>query len=136
MHVFLCSIQTFQFRPVLADDLLQLRALFGDLLERALDLLDHCSASGGGTGIVCFRPSSGDRCVLEVPGSQAGVVYKLLPDTNYCCCSSFRYQVLLGHQFTCKHVLACKLAALLGHWRIETVTVAQFGVLIEQVVRQ
>lgn len=63
-------------------------------------------------------------------------MYKLLRDTNYCSCNSFRYQVLLGTQFTCKHVLAGKLAALLGQWRIETVTVAQFNVLIEQVVRQ
>lgn len=141
LEMFLCH-QTLTISipsTVLADDLLQLRALFGDLLERALDILDRCNvvAVGGAGGLICFRPPTGDRCVIGVPGSQAGVVYKLLRDTNYCCCSSFRYQVLLGtQQFTCKHVLAGKLAALLGLWRIQTVTVAQFGVLIEQVVRQ
>lgn len=111
--------------------MLQLRALFGDLLDRALDVLDRAAA------ITCYRPASGvQRQLLEVAGSTAGTVYKLLPDTNYCGCSAFKYQVLLGGRLTCKHVLACKLARLLGRWRYETVPIAQFGVLCEQIGRQ
>ncbi|XP_053673611.1 zinc finger SWIM domain-containing protein 7-like [Anopheles nili] len=90
--------------------LLELEALFGHrLLLRAIEIID------GKQLITLYRTPDGDSALVEVPGSQLGTVYKVFPHINFCACESFRGNVLSeNNQPTCKHVLAARLALILG----------------------
>lgn len=109
-----------------------MRSLFGETLDRALYILDH-------TAITRYDLIDGNRKLLEVKGS-TGCVYKLLPNSNFCSCEAFKYQVLLGHgphqHFTCKHVLAGRLAPFLGRLQVERVPSDKFAILMQHFARQ
>lgn len=116
-------------------DLLQLRSLFGDTLDRALYILDH-------TEVTRYELIEGNRKLLEVKGS-TGCIYKLFPNSNFCSCESFKYQVLLSSgtqtqqpQFTCKHVLAAKLAPFLGRLEVKRLPSDKFNFLMQQLAKQ
>lgn len=83
---------------------LQLFALFGDLLSRALILVDKRAISQytyQDQPPIYAVTSGKDRYLV-----QSGV--------NFCSCPSHRYQVTQSNaEFTCKHVLACRLATIL-----------------------
>lgn len=138
--------------PVSDSDLQLLRSLFGgDLLQRSLDILDRCAP----TGLTCYRPpaasttSASDspadvaRSVFEVPANRAHVPpYKLLPAINFCTCQSYRLRVLLQPStttpvtatFTCKHVLACRLAQLLRRLHVRPCTADELNAHLEDVL--
>ena len=52
-----------------------------------------------------------------------GVPYTLFPRVNYCSCHAYRFQVIGSQTFlTCKHVLAARLAEIVGKGRDISVT--------------
>lgn len=94
--------------------MLELYGLFGDQLQTALDIIDRDK-------IKIFRRASDNRQYIEIV-EQQNLIYKLLPNINYCMCADFRDKVITssGQLYTCHHVLAAKLAVLLGKAKIET----------------
>ena len=53
----------------------------------------------------------------------SGVPYTLFPKVNYCSCHAYRFQVVGSQTFlTCKHVLAARLAEIVGKGRDLPVT--------------
>lgn len=94
-------------------DLLELYGLFGDQLYAALDIIDRDK-------VTIFRRASDNRQYIEI-FMQQNSIHKLLPNINYCMCADFREKVIAtGELYTCHHVLAAKLAILLGKAKIET----------------
>lgn len=111
------------------EDLLELHGLFGNILESALDIIDR-------EKIKIVRAQSRIREYIEI-FDRNGQVHKLFPNINYCPCHSFRIQVLqLQSQYTCKHVLAAKLAQLLDKQKEEILADDLFNSLIEQISTQ
>jgi predicted nucleic acid-binding Zn finger protein len=102
-----------------------LESLLGhNLLERALDLIDKKK-------IVCYKTKSELNKILEIEGSQREV-YKFFPEINYCSCYSFRFQVLKNQQaYTCKHVLAARIALILDRVQEEVVSEENFKYLLK-----
>lgn len=93
-------------------DLLELNGIFGSVLEAALDIIDREKVT------LC-------RCdvreYIEIAEHQ-NLVFKVLPNINFCMCSAFREQVLNTNEaYTCKHVLAARLAVLLRKVKVEVV---------------
>ncbi|XP_058062489.1 zinc finger SWIM domain-containing protein 7-like [Anopheles bellator] len=95
-------------------DLLQLESLFNKaLLERALLIVY------GKRPIVIYQSPDKANTLVEVPGSDAAIVYKHFPSTNYCCCESFRCSVVKHKsQALCKHLLATRLALALNRIQV------------------
>lgn len=90
---------------VVREDLLQLHGIFGSVLESALDIVDK-----GQVKVYC---SHDKREVIEIKDQQE--VHIFYANINYCPCRTFRERVLqFGQQYTCKHVLAARLAKLIG----------------------
>lgn len=109
-HFFI--ILMFLSHAVPDKDLLELYGLFGDQLQTALDIIDRDK-------IKIFRRASDKREYIEIV-EQQNSIYKLLPNINYCMCADFREKVITSGQFyTCHHVLATKLAVLLGKAKTE-----------------
>lgn len=94
-------------------DFLELHGIFGSqLLEESLDLIDR-------EKLTIYKCES--REYIEIVDHQ-NLIFKLLPNINYCMCPTFRDQVIRTHEsYTCKHVLAAKLALLLGKIKVESV---------------
>lgn len=118
----LCS-----FIAVTDDELQELYGLFGDTFERALDIIDKLT-------IKVYKKQVNNRTIIEVPGSNNSV-YRFFPNVNYCTCEAYQYLVLKSRsQYTCKHILAAKIA-LLTHKNIvtEVLTDVQFNVIIEHI---
>lgn len=95
--------------------LLNLYNIFGDILERALDLYEQGRVThifpSETVGVASYNVRNNARYLIQVKGL-SNVSYTLFPDINYCTCASFRCQVLNDKSlFTCKHVLAAWLAA-------------------------
>lgn len=104
--------------------MLELHGIFGETLKLALDIVDR-------DRVKIYRNTNLLRELIEIPGHQS-VVYKLLPNINYCSCQAFQRKVLFEQQsFTCKHVLAAKLAQILGKVTEEIVTDDLFNFLIQ-----
>lgn len=94
-------------------DLLELNGIFGSVLQVALDLIDR-------EKVTIFRRASDRREYIEIFEHQHAI-HKLLPNINYCMCTTFREKVLNTNElYTCGHVLAAKLAILLGKTKVET----------------
>lgn len=106
-----------------------LRHIFGGILEKALEIIDSDL-------IKLYTSVSRTREFLEAVGKN-GVVYKFFPNINYCPCQSFKVDVLgKKSQPTCKHVLAARLAQLLGQLTEEVISDDTFNYLILEVVKQ
>lgn len=119
-HIKWCSLflmdffQCFWIEYAVAEkDLLELYGIFGEQLQVALDIIDRDK-------ITIFRRASDNRQYIEIV-QQQNSIFKLLPNINYCMCADFREKVIAtGQLYTCNHVLAAKLAVLLGKPKIET----------------
>lgn len=112
--------------------MLELSGLFGDdLLESALNLID-CER------LKLCKASKNSRQFVEVePTYRTGLALKLFPDANYCPCEDFRAEVLLtDNQYTCRHVLAAKLAIISGKIAVEIVADDLFNFLVQQINEQ
>lgn len=107
-------------------EILELHNLFGDTLERALSIIDKSIIK------IYKKQVDNHRSIIEVPGSKDRV-YRFFPDINYCPCEAYAYQVLKSRsQYTCKHILAAKIALLTNkRVEIEILSAHQFDVIIE-----
>lgn len=92
--------------PVSREQFIQLFALFGDLLSRALILIDkNCI-----TLYTSFTQPN-NRIFIITSGKDR---YLVKPGINFCPCPAFRYQHIQSNADpTCKHVLACRLSGIL-----------------------
>lgn len=111
-----------------AEDLQELYGIFGEVLERALDLIDRDQ-------IKVYLPSKRGRQLLEIYG-QHGAIYRFFPNIVYCPCKFFKHFVLATKaEYTCKHVLAAKLATILDRCKEEIISEDAFTFLITEVAR-
>lgn len=113
-------------------DLLGLNGFFGkEVTEAALDILDS-------KRIKLYTTARKSRNFIEVePSYRTGTTFKIFPNINYCPCKSFRTEVLAKDiQYTCKHVLASKLAIISGKFTTEIVSDDLFIFLIQQISEQ
>lgn len=93
--------------------MLELYGIFGDQLRAALDIIDRDK-------ITIYRRAGDNRQYIEIT-QQKNSIFKLLPNINYCMCAEFREKVIGSRElYTCHHVLAAKLAGLLGKAEIKT----------------
>lgn len=92
---------------VLQDDLIELYGIFGDVLHAALDLIDH-------NRIKLYTLASRRRQIVEIQAAHtSSYSFKFFPHTNYCPCNAFVEQVIRNADtYTCRHVLAAKLAMI------------------------
>lgn len=89
--------------------------LFGCQIQSALDIIDR-------EKVTIYRRAGDQREYIEVIEHQSSIC-KLLPNINYCMCVTFREKVITNNEwYTCKHVLAAKLAKLTGKAKLETTT--------------
>lgn len=109
------------------DELQELFGLFGDTFERALNIIDKLI-------IKVYKKQVNNRTIIEIPGSNSSV-YRLFPNVNYCTCESYQYLVLKSRtQYTCKHILAAKVALLTNKNTVtEVLTDFQFNVIVEHI---
>ncbi|XP_014474981.1 PREDICTED: zinc finger SWIM domain-containing protein 7-like [Dinoponera quadriceps] len=96
--------------------LLKLYKLFGVTFERGLDLYERRRVTQISTSKIIIKEpcksANEANWLIQVKG-HSGALYTLFPETNYCTCDAFRYQVLKDRSaFTCKHVLAAWLASI------------------------
>ncbi len=107
----------------------ELFGLFGDTLERALDIIDKST-------IKLYKRQTNNRTIIEVSGSNNSI-YRFFPNINYCPCEAYQHQVLKSRsQYTCKHILAAKIALLLVKRNVVTEVMmndSQFNVIIESI---
>lgn len=117
----------FLYFVVTDDELQELFGLFGGTLERALDIIDK-------SVVKIYKKQVNNRTIVEIPGSN-NCVYRFFPNINYCTCEAYLYLVLKSRsQYTCKHILAAKIA-LLTNKNIETefLNDSHFNVIIEHI---
>lgn len=87
--------------------MLELNGLFGETLKPALDIVDRKK-------VKIYRNKCGEKELIEISSHQ-NIVYRLFPAVNYCSCKAFHRTVVRERQaFHCKHILAAKLAIILG----------------------
>lgn len=107
--------------------------LFGDeIVESALDLIDS-------KRLKLYTTTKNLRQFIEIESNyQTGLTtVKLFPNINYCPCKYFRENVLLNDtRYTCKHVLASKLAIISGKISIEIIADDLFNFLLQQINEQ
>lgn len=83
------------------DILLGLYSILGDIVVRALDIVDRRK-------VIRARQLGGKkREVFLVTGSNRS---KYTVRKHYCTCPAFKFQVVRGSALTCKHLLAVALA--------------------------
>lgn len=110
--------------PVLDEELLSLHSVFGDVLERALGILEKYPI------FVAYKIKYNPRTLIEIPGEHDRC-YRVFPRINYCPCPSFKHQVLERKaQVLCKHVLAARLAQILDRIAVHEVDKGQYWLLI------
>jgi predicted nucleic acid-binding Zn finger protein len=100
--------------------LLQLHAVFGNVLSLAAELLESCKITKYETADKC-------RKVYKIGSNLER--YTIYDSIIFCQCQSFQNQVLTDQiNLTCKHVLALKLNQITKSVRVvsETVTDSQF----------
>lgn len=67
-----------------------------------------------------YRDKSEGKELIEIPSHQS-IVYRLFPKVNYCSCKAFHQTVVKERlAFCCKHILAARLAIILGKITEET----------------
>lgn len=85
------------------------------MVDIALDIIDRRT-------IRFYQNINRTKSVIEVTVKQ-NQFYRFLPDKNYCSCDTFCCQVIdKCATFTCEHILAAKLAQLIGKIEIEIVS--------------
>lgn len=103
-------MQTNDFYSIISvadNDLLELNGLFGETLKQALDIVDR-------NKVKIYRDKSEGKELIEIPSHQS-IVYRLFPKINYCSCKGFHQTVVKERQaYICKHILAARLAIILG----------------------
>lgn len=105
-------------------ELLTLHSLFGGVLIKALDILEKYHT------LEVYMTSDKLRVLIEVKGEQDRC-YRLFERLNYCPCSSFKHQVIESkNQVCCKHILASRLALILGKTVETIVTKEQYLMLL------
>lgn len=105
--------QDYEQHKCLDDLLLGLNSLFSSLIiENALQLIDDDSV---------YLIEYQQRRVLQIVGSK-GDIYTILETVNFCMCDFFKYQVLKDKALCCKHVLAAKIAIIIGKYRTKIET--------------
>lgn len=111
-------------KQFLDEELLSLHSVFGVVLERALDILEKYPI------FVAYTTANYSRTLIEIPGEHERC-YRVFPRINYCPCPSFKHQVLERKaQVLCKHVLAARLAQILGRTTDYDVTQSQYMMLL------
>lgn len=100
---------------VIESDLLELHGIFGCILNAALDIIDRRK-------IIIYFNTAETRSIVEIRGKHDWY-YRLLPGINYCPCNIFHSNVTVNATaYTCEHVLAAKLARLIGNIEKEIVS--------------
>lgn len=105
----------------------ELSGLFGETLDRSLAILDK-------TSIKLYKRQANNRTIIEIAGSNSSI-YRLFPNVNYCPCEAYQYHVLKSRsQYTCKHILAAKIALLTNRDIVtEVMSDEQFTVIAESI---
>ncbi|MGP3668097.1 MAG: hypothetical protein ACKD6N_07520 [Candidatus Bathyarchaeota archaeon] len=88
---------------------LKLYRVFGKRFKNALKALDEKAVKK-----YVFRPSG--RVVWIVVGKERD--YEVIPLIGYCSCDDFYFRVLSSDIFSCYHIIAQKLAEVLGKYEI------------------
>lgn len=111
-------------KQLLDEDLLSLHAVFGAVLERALDILEKYPT------FVAYTTANKTRTLIEIQGENDRC-YRVFPRINFCPCRSFKHQVIERKaQILCKHVLAARIAQILGRITDHEVTGDQYLMLL------
>lgn len=111
---------------MLENEFVQLSFLIGEVVERALNIIDTKT-------ITLYRSTSkGNREIFEITGTNSEC-YKFFPNLNYCPCKAFKHQVLKQKEFMCKHVLAAKIASILNKVTVVEKKEEHFNYLIKQI---
>lgn len=111
---------------VLENEFVQLSFLIGEVVERALNIIDTKT-------ITLYRSASkGNREIIEITGTNSEC-YKFFPNLNYCPCKAYKHQVLKQKEFMCKHVLAAKIASILNKVTVIEKKEEHFNYLIKQI---
>lgn len=106
-------------------DLLILHSVYGVILQRALDILEKYST------LVAYTTADKLRVLLEINGDNDRV-YRVFPRINFCPCKAFKHQVIEKKlQVTCKHILAARIASILGKTVPHEVTADQYLMLLK-----
>ncbi|CAG4933433.1 unnamed protein product [Colias eurytheme] len=105
------------------EDLLTLHSAFGPVLQRALEVLEkHPTLETYST--------ANSRILIEIKGENDRC-YRVFPRINFCPCLAFKHQVIeQKSQVTCKHVLAARVAMILGKTVDHKVTQDQYLMLL------
>lgn len=111
---------------MLTADLLELHGIFGETLKGALDIIDK-------DRVKILRCNNQLRELIEIQGHRH-MVYRLFPNINYCSCEAFQRGVILQKQsYTCKHILAARLATIIGKFTEEICTDDAFKLLSDSI---
>lgn len=103
------------------ENLLALYSVFGEVAERALQLLES-------QRICLIQVEGKSRYFFKVIGKGTAPSYILFPDVNFCQCPAYKYQVINSSMYiTCKHVLAVRLAKILRKYRTDSITPQQYA---------
>lgn len=111
-------------KQLLDEELLSLHSVFGAVLERALDILEKYPS------FTAYTTTNKTRTLIEIKGENDRC-YRVFPRINFCPCRSFKHQVLERKaQVLCKHVLAARIAQILGRLTDHEVTQDQYLMLL------
>lgn len=106
------------------EDLLSLHSVFGVTLQKALDIFEKYP-------IFTVYITSKKKTLIEVKGDK-DTYYRVFPKQNYCSCLAFKHLVLERKiEVTCKHILAARLAVILGKTVEHEVTQVQYLMLLK-----
>jgi predicted nucleic acid-binding Zn finger protein len=98
--------------------------VFGPVLQRACDILEKYPT------FVEYVTSKRTRSLIEINGENDRC-YRVFPRINYCPCQAFKHQVLEKRaEVCCKHILAARLAQILGRTVSHEVTQEQYLMLV------
>lgn len=112
---------------VISEEILKLSYLLGEVVDRALDLIDN-------TQIKLYRSEQSGRELFEVPATEPQtLIYRLFPKIPYCSCRSFYIQVVQGDEYCCKHYLATRIAFALGKVEIVEKSNLEFRSILKKI---
>lgn len=106
------------FILVIIEEVVSLSDLLGEVVDRALDLVDN-------TPVKLLRSQQTGRELFEIKGS-GNQVYHFFPGLPYCNCRSFAQQVIKGEEYCCKHYIAARIARALGKVEVEEFPLLEF----------
>lgn len=110
------------------EDLLCLHSVYGSVFERSLDILEKYPT------LETYSTANKVRVLIEIKGEK-DQFYRVFPKINFCPCRAFKHQVIEKRvQITCKHVLAGRIAVLLGKTVDREVTQEQYLMLVRSII--